>query len=104
MESLTKMEQSGKLRIITFAASRLRNEDNPIAAELAGLTEDLGECHLLLDFTNVEFITSIELATLVNLHKKMKEANGGLTLFNLNPQIFEVFAITRLEKLIAICR
>jgi anti-sigma B factor antagonist len=99
-----KTEQLGNVKIITFTAGQVRDVDNVIATELEGLTDELGECHLLLDFTNVEFITSVELGTLVGLHKKMRASGGRLTLFNLNPQVFEVFAVTRLETLIRICR
>lgn len=101
---LPKMEQAENVKVVTFTADRVRDVENVIATELACLSERLGECHLLLDFTNVEYITSVELGTLVNLHKRMKASGGRLTLFNLNPQVFEVFTITRLEKLLEICR
>jgi anti-sigma B factor antagonist len=99
-----KVEQRGGVKIITFTAGQVRDVENVIATELEGLTDDLGECHLLLDFTNVEFITSVELGTLIGLHKRMKATGGRLTLFNLNLQVFEVFTVTRLENLIGICR
>ena len=99
-----KTQRIGNVKIITFTAGQVRDVDNVIATELEGLTDELGESHLLLDFTNVEYITSVELGTLVSLHKKMKASGGRLTLFNLNPHVFEVFAVTRLEALIGICR
>lgn len=102
--SQPKVEQLGDIKIITFAASQKRGLENVIATELEGLTDNLGECHLLLDFTNVELITSVELGTLVGLHRKMKASGGRLTLFNLSFHVFEVFGVTRLEKLIGICR
>ncbi len=98
-----KAQRTHNVKIITFTAGQARQE-NIIAAELDGLTDDLGECHLLLDFTNVENITSVELGSLVTLHKKMRASGGRLTLFNLNLHVFEVFTVTRLDKLIGICR
>jgi carbon storage regulator CsrA len=100
---LPKTEQTGTVKIITFTAGQVRLE-NVMATELEGLTDDLGQCHLLLDLTNVEYVTSVELGTLVSLHKKMKASGGRLTLFNLNLQVFEVFLATHLESLIGICR
>lgn len=100
---LPKTERTKTLKIVTFTAGQVRL-DNVIATELEGLTDDLGECHLLLDFTNVEYITSVELGTLVSLHKKMEGTGGRLTLFNLNLQVFEVFAVTHLDELLGICR
>src|SRR5690349_13157449 len=99
-----KVEERGGVKIITFTAGQRRDVENVLATELQGLTDDLGECHLLLDFTNVEFVTSVELGTLIGLHNKMKTSGGRLTLFNLNLQVFEVFTVTRLENLIGICR
>lgn len=107
MSSATRLPPKVELRtgvkIITFTGQK-REVENVIATELEGHTDDLGECHLLLDFTNVEYITSVELGTLLGLHKKMAVSGGRLTLFNLNAQVFEVLAVTRLENLIGICR
>ena len=99
-----KSERAGDVRIITFAAGRGRRMEEVIVSELGNSEQAESECHLLLDFTNVTSITSVELGTLIRLHKKMKASGGRLTLFNLNLHVFEVFSITRLEKLLEICR
>ena len=99
-----KVQRSGNVTIVTFTGGRARGVENVLAEELEGLTDGLGECHLLLDFTNVEYITSAELGTLVGLHKRVKAGGGRLTLFNLIPRVFEVFTVTRLETLLEICR
>jgi len=99
-----KMEQSGNVKIITFTGDKVRDVENVLASELKGCTQDLGACHLLLDFTNVEYLTSVELGTLVTLHKTVKASGGRLTLFNLNAEVYEVFTVTRLQALLGICR
>ncbi len=99
-----KMEQCGDVRIITFTGDQARDVENVIATELEGLTDRLGESHLLLDFTNVEYITSVELGTLISLYKQVRAAGGRLTLFNLSPLVFGVFTTTRLQTLLEICR
>lgn len=99
-----KMEQRPGVRIITFTDGGIRNMENVLGRELEGLTESLTADHLLLDFTNVKRITSVELGTLIKLHKRLRETGGRLTLFNLNAAVFGVFAVTRLETLIGICR
>lgn len=99
-----KTERNGTVKLITFTAGQVRNVENVVATELEGLTDDLGECHLLLDFTNVEYVTGVELETLVSIHKKMRATGGRLTLFNLKLQVFEVFTACRLESLLEICR
>ena len=99
-----KVESTINVKIVTFTAGQIRNVTNVVAEEINGHANDLGECHLLLDFTNVTLITSEEIGTLVGLHKKMRSTGGKLTLFNLSADVFEVFSICRIEKLIGICR
>jgi anti-anti-sigma factor len=98
------VQQSGNLKIITFTRGQARGVENVIAAELESLTDGPGDAHLLLDFTNVRYITSVELGTLIGLHKRVKAAGGRLTLFNLSPQVFEVFTATHLDRFFGICR
>jgi anti-anti-sigma factor len=105
MNSTPKVEQSGKVKVITFSGSRIRADvDNVLAAELAGQAPGQADGHLLLDFTNVEAISSVELGTLIKLQKELKLAGTRLTLFNLSPHVFEVFSITRLDNYFGICR
>ena len=102
--SPSKMERNGKLRILTFEGGPIRDIENRLARDLEGQTDSLADCHLLLDFTRVESVGSAELGTIVSLHKKVSAGGGRLTLFNLKPEVFEAFEITRLNTLIQICR
>jgi anti-anti-sigma regulatory factor len=99
-----KVEQSGTVRIITFTAGKFRDVENVIASELEGRTDAFGGSHVLLDFTNVERISSVELGTLILLHKKMTASGGKLTLFNMKAEIYEVFTVVRLQTFMGICR
>ena len=99
-----KVEKSGNVKIITFTGDEVRDVENVLAKELKGHMDDLGECHLLLDFTNVEYLSSVELGTLITLHKRVKASGGRLTLFNLNAQVYEVFTVTHLQTVLGICR
>jgi anti-sigma B factor antagonist len=99
-----KVEQAGGVRIITLTGDKVRDVENVMARELGGRTEGLDGCHLLLDFGKVEAISSVELGTLITLHKKLRASGGRLTLFNLRAEIYEVFLVTRLQTLLAICR
>jgi anti-anti-sigma factor len=99
-----KVEQSGNVRVVTFAADGVRDVENMLARDLEGCTGDLGGGHLLLDFTHVERLGSVELGTLIGLHQRMKACGGRLTLFNLNAEVYEVFTVTRLQTLLGICR
>lgn len=101
----SKVERSGNVTIFTFLGGKTRNVANVLASELEGSMDQLaGNCHLLLDFTHVEYLNSSELGTLIKLHKKLRASGGRLTLFNLSADVYEVFAVTRLQTLLGICR
>ncbi len=57
---------------------------------------------LLLTFKNVEHLSSAALGMLITLHNKVKETQGRLMLSDINPQIYQVFEITKLDRLFEI--
>jgi anti-sigma B factor antagonist len=69
-----------------------------IQEELGKVLEDETVENLLLSFKNVEHLSSAALGMLITLKKKMEVKKGKLKLSDINPQIFEVFKITRLNK------
>jgi anti-sigma B factor antagonist len=54
---------------------------------------------LLVNFSGVEFLSSAALGKLITLDKKVKAHGGVLKLSNIRPEIYEVFAITKLNRL-----
>jgi anti-sigma B factor antagonist len=57
---------------------------------------------LLLDFGTVEHLSSAALGMLINVNNRIRARNGQLRLACIRPQILEVFAITKLNKLFRI--
>ena len=57
---------------------------------------------MLLNFANVEHLSSAALGTLITINNKVKQKGGQLRLSNIDPQILEVFVITKLNKLFQI--
>jgi anti-sigma B factor antagonist len=57
---------------------------------------------LLLDFSNVDHLSSAALGMLINVNNRIRQKNGQLRLASIKPQIFEVFVITKLNKLFRI--
>jgi anti-sigma B factor antagonist len=75
-----------------------------VGEELFALVEKDKRNNVLLNFAGVEFLSSAALNKLIVLDKKIKTASGKLQLCNLKPEIFEIFAVTRLTQLFAIKR
>ncbi|MBC19536.1 MAG: anti-anti-sigma factor [Planctomycetaceae bacterium] len=90
----------GEVSVVQFKDRKILDESNiqEMGRELFELVEQK-RAKILLNFMNVEFLSSAALGKLITLDKKLKSAKGQLKLSNIRPEIYEVFAITRLNKL-----
>lgn len=85
---------------VEFADRKILEElsINQIGEELVELVHQHKPINLLLDFKNVQHLSSAALGMLITLNKRVAENSGRLKLSNINPQIFEVFKITQLNR------
>ena len=96
--------QQKDVRVVEFTNNRILDEANisDIGNSLTALIDEKNNPKLLLDFATVDHLSSAALGMLINANKKIREKNGQLRLANIKPQIFEVFVITKLNKLFKI--
>jgi len=73
-----------------------------IGEEIGGLIEAEPKPKLLISFSNVDHLSSAALGTLITINNKIKSRGGQLRLADIDPQIYEVFVITRLNRLFEI--
>ena len=101
---LLSVSHQKDVSIVEFTNNRILDEANiaEIGQGLTALVEEQGNPKLLLDFNTVDHLSSAALGMLINANKRIKEKNGQLRLANIKPQIFEVFVITKLNKLFRI--
>lgn len=87
--------------VVTFEDRKILEQlaINEIGKRLSELAEAEATPRLLLDFRNVEHLSSAALGMLITLNKQLIEQDGKLVLAGIQPQIYEVFKITRLNKL-----
>ena len=95
------VEQIGDVTVARFTDKKILDENNiqVIGNQLFGLVEEEGRKKIVLDFSNVEYLSSAALGKLITMDKKVKAAGGKLRLCSIRPEIFEVFMITKLNKL-----
>lgn len=95
------LDQVGDVTIARFVDKKILDENNiqMIGTQLFGLVEEDGRKKIVLDFSNVEYLSSAALGKLITMEKKVKSAGGKLRLCSIRPEILEVFVITRLNKL-----
>ena len=70
-----------------------------IGEEISALVEQASNPKILIDFNNVEHLSSAALGTLITINNKVRQKSGQLRLAHIDAQIYEVFVITRLNKL-----
>lgn len=96
---LTAIEQDG-VQVVEFSDRKILEElcIREIEDQLFELVDSNAKIKLLLNFKQVEHLSSAALGMLINLDKKVGMSKGTLLLSDINPQIYEVFKITRLNK------
>jgi anti-sigma B factor antagonist len=92
------------IRIVEFTNNKILDEANieDIRRTLDALIDEADQPKLLLDFATVDHLSSAALGMLINCNNRVKGKNGQLRLANIKPQIFDVFVITKLNKLFKI--
>ncbi len=73
-----------------------------IGDEILLLIDEAANPKLLISFENVEHLSSAALGTLITINNRIRQKGGQLRLANIDPQIYEVFVITKLNKLFEI--
>lgn len=96
-----EIDEVGDVTVVHFRDRRIVDDINiqQLGQELFQLVETDGRDKLLLNFSVVDFLSSAALGKLITLDKKTKAHGGTLKLSNIHPEIYEVFAITKLNRL-----
>jgi anti-sigma B factor antagonist len=87
--------------IVTFTDEKILEENDikSLQESIMSVIESAPDgIKLILDFSNVRFLSSAVLGLLIRISKRIYENEGKLMLCNINPKIYEVFKITRLTK------
>src|SRR5438874_9821999 len=97
-----EVEHTRDVTVVNFVDRKILDEQNIqiIGEQLFGLVDQNQK--ILLNFSNVEYLSSAALGKLIALNKKVKAADGRLILCNIDPNIYEVFELTRLDQILKI--
>jgi len=88
------------ISVVEFTNNKILDESvlEDIRTTLSRLVDAASVPKLLLDFINVDYMSSAALGMLIDVNRRIREKNGQLRLSNIKPQIFEVFVTTKLNK------
>ncbi len=94
------VSEVGDVTVVRFADRKILDTlaVQELGNELFALVDEENRANILLNFTGVEFLTSAALSKLITLEKKVRRAGGKLKLSNVRSHIYEVFEITRLNR------
>ena len=94
------VEYAENATIISFTDEKILEEKdiNSLQESIMSVVEQAEQINLILDFSNVKFLSSAVLGLLIRISKRIYEHNGRLRLCNIDPKIYEIFKITRLTK------
>jgi anti-sigma B factor antagonist len=103
-ESRLKVKQDGGIIQIQFRDRNILDEANiqQIGDEIKAIIEKEPKPRLLIDFKDVDHLSSAALGTLITINNRVRALTGQLRLCNIDPQIYQVFVITKLNKLFEI--
>jgi anti-sigma B factor antagonist len=99
---LEVIDRNGIKLVRVVSSSILREgEVEAFGQGLLALAEMPGQ-RVVLSFLGVQHLTSLVLGKLIHVHKRLAESGGELRLADIDLHIFEVFAITHLDRLFRI--
>ena len=92
------VEYRDNATIVGFTDEKILEERDikALRDSIMSVVEPSKRIKLILDFSNVRFLSSAVLGLLIRLSKRIYEKDGQLKLCNINTNIFEIFKITRL--------
>lgn len=100
-QSRLSCRKDGEVDIIELLDRNILDEAyiQQIGDEITALIESNPNPRVVIDFKNVEHLSSAALGTLINVNNKVRQKDGILRLTSIAPQLLEVFKITKLDHL-----
>ncbi len=100
---VTRLDDSDIVQV-EFKSRKILDEANiaEIGEQLSALVEKEDKPRIIISFAAVDHLSSAALGTLITINSKVKTRGGQLRLSDINPQIYEVFLITKLNRLFRI--
>jgi anti-anti-sigma factor len=103
--SLLQIFETDGITNVEFVESNILDEVciRRIGDELLAVIERKGCPRLVLNFQNVNALSSSALGMLITVNTKIGDKNGKLALASLEGPIRDVFRITKLDKAFSLC-
>jgi len=103
-QSRLLIQKQPDVTIVEFLDRNILDEGSiqRIGEEISELIDATTSPKLLISFANVDHLSSAALGTLITINHKVRNRSGQLRLADIDPQIMEVFSITKLDRIFTI--
>ena len=85
--------------VVTLTDEKILEDEDIRALEDSILPLVDGPVAIVIDFSNVKFLSSAVLGLLIRISKRISENKGQLKLCGISPRIYDIFKITRLDEI-----
>ena len=99
-QSHIHVEDHDDVAVVRFEDRKIIDElvIQELGSELMALVDEQKRMKIVLNFENVEFLSSAALGKLILLDKRAKEAGGQVKLCEIRNEIYTAFKITKLNE------
>ena len=99
-----ELEQVGPITVVRFTRRSILEEEGiaALAEELSGALAEQERPQVVLNFRNVESLSTFMVSKLLTLHKRIEAAGGQMALCEISPFLREIFKIVRLPMYVRI--
>lgn len=103
-ESRLRISSVNDVTEVSFVDRNILDEANiqSIRDQISSIVATHDNPKLLINFQNVDHLSSAALGALIRIRSEIMEKNGQLRLAEIDSQIYEVFVITQLHTLFQI--
>ncbi len=97
-----KIEQTGNTLLVQLDVPRIDGENSIIAILDSGKYFKSEVSKVIIDFNSVEYINSLGITEIINIHRKFSEHGPGKVDFqfiNLTPKVMNILSLIEIEKI-----
>lgn len=97
----TEFDESGA--VVRVMAHKIHeHESSRLIEEFKSYLANSGKLRIVMDYTEVEFVSSAGLGAMITTSKAAGEVGGKMVLTGINENVMQVMKLTRLDRLLTI--
>lgn len=99
-----EISEGGDVTVVRFRDRHIANlpEIEQVGQELYRLVDEGTRKRFVLDFSNVDYLSSALIGKLISLNAKVRARDGKVKLCSIRPEILEVFHVCKLDRIFSI--